>query len=233
MSDNPQILAQRAAAIRLGGTAGLLGSLSLLTVFIFLAVLVGVETTTVQIEIDRYPEIRTIRIVENTMYLMAILLWTVHAVALFMALRRVAQGVALLGTVAVCVGLFVLAAGAVPHLITDPLADIYHLNGTDAQAQATVLTVWAAVQGIVDALVVTGMLLVSIGLTALSVAMSKSPHFSGWWMWVGLALGLVALAATVQSLFVPGDWVAISVIALIIFQAIMGFRTRQRAAELA
>ena len=57
---------QERIVLKWGGLAGVFGSLSLVAVFVFLAGLVGLDTLDVEQELQRYPEIRTIRVLENT-----------------------------------------------------------------------------------------------------------------------------------------------------------------------
>ncbi len=67
--------------------------------------------------------------VENSLYLVILLLWVTHSLALYRALRETSPTPALFGTVLSILGLGVLAAGALPHVATAPLSDLYHAPG--------------------------------------------------------------------------------------------------------
>lgn len=223
---------QSASALRWGGASGMLGSLSLLFVFGMLAALVGLETLAIEGEIQRYPEIRSIRALENTMYLLATALWTVHTAALLVALRETAFGPALVGGVTLALGTTILATGAVPHTATDPLSGLYHAAGATPESKAVAVAVWQGVQGIVDALVVTGLVLTPIGMAFLGLAMMRDPRFGGTFGAIALLLGLAGAGAALLILAEPSDIAAIGIFAVVFFHLIIGWRTF-RAASLA
>ena len=65
-----------------------------------------------------FPDIRAARTVEDSLYLVVLILWVAHFLALYRALRETRLAPALFGSVLGIVGLGVLAAGALPHVAT-------------------------------------------------------------------------------------------------------------------
>ena len=63
-----------------------------------------------------------------------------------------------------------LAAGALPQVARSPISDLYHAPGATPEDQATLVLLWQATQGMLDALLITGLLLLPIGLLTLGVA---------------------------------------------------------------
>lgn len=118
---------------RWGGLAGVLGSILMVVTFGWVAVFVGTEAPGAQEAVARFPEIRLARTVENGLYLGVLLLWVLHSLALYRALRRTRPAAALFGTALLVLGLGVLAAGALPHVATAPIAEMYHDAGTTMQ----------------------------------------------------------------------------------------------------
>ncbi|NNK66885.1 MAG: hypothetical protein HKO95_09120 [Rhodobacteraceae bacterium] len=225
MSAESYLSDQNLSALRWGGWAGMLGSFILLFVFGFLAVLVGLDTLDIEAEILRYPDIRAARVIENTLYLAATALWMVHAVTLLISLRRTALAPALAGCVFMGLGLVILATGAIPHTMTDPVADLYHAPGATPEGQAVLVSIWHAIQGIVDTLVITGIALTSVGMGFLSVAMLRSPGYGAWTGTVGILLAVAGTGSAIMSLIDPSDIIAVGVFALIFFQIAAGWKT--------
>ncbi|MBI2171855.1 MAG: DUF4386 family protein [Chloroflexi bacterium] len=174
-----QKVEQEKSVLRWGGLAGLLGGiLHILAFVVVLAGPVGLEEP-VDLEewVIRFPDIRAARIVENGLYLVALILGVILFLALYRALRRTNLAPALFGSVLGILGLVVLAAGALPHVATAPLSDLYHASGATPGEQATLALMWQAAWGIFDALLAVGFFVVTIGLIALGVAMLAAPNF--------------------------------------------------------
>ena len=216
---------QERIVLKWGGLAGVFGSLSLVAVFVFLAGLVGLDTLDVEQELQRYPETRTIRVLENTMYLAAIALWCLHTSALFVALCKTNLALAIFGCVTMGLGLFILAAGAIPHTMTDPISDLYHASGASPATQATSVIAWQAIQGIVDTLVITGLALAPFGMGFLGFAMLGHPLYRPWFGWISITLAVAGAIAAVSILADPSDIAAIGMFAIIFFNIIVGWRT--------
>lgn len=173
----------------------------------------------------RFPEIRTARIVENSLYLAVLVLWVIHFLALYRALRETSLAPALFGSVLGILGLVLLAAGALPHIWQTPISDLYHAPGATPEAQATLVLLWQATQGIFDALFAVGLLLLPIGLIALGAAMLGTPAFGKGFGGLSVVLGMIGIVAASAQLVDISSPIAIpGVFALIIFHLVLGWK---------
>jgi hypothetical protein len=122
-------------------------------------------------------------------------------------------------------GLGVLAAGALPQVARTPISDLYHAPGATPEDRATLVLLWQATQGIFDALLVVGLLLLPIGVIALGVAMLGTPAFGKGVGGVSVVIGVLGVAAGVVLLIDPGSPIAIvSILALIVFHLVLGWK---------
>ncbi|MEU8104090.1 hypothetical protein AB0C18_10225 [Nonomuraea muscovyensis] len=212
---------------RWGGLAGLGGGLLFIGVFAWVIILAGPDPAGPAGPITRFPEIRAVRTVENGLYLAVLALWVPAQLALRRALHGTNPAAATYGSTLNLVGLGVLAAGAVPHIVTSRLSDLYHAPGVSTGRQDALVVAWQAVQGLFDALLVTGLLLMAIGIIVIGSAMLSSPSFGKASGIASSALGVVALAAGIAVLIDPSSLAAAAgVIALIAFHLIIGWRVR-------
>src|SRR5215203_106373 len=179
------------SVLRWGGLAGILGGIVFIVVFVVVIAFVGPEPAEPEGEVMRFPDKRAARTVEDSLYLVVLILWVAHFLALYRALRERSLAPALFGSVLGIVGLGVLAAGALPHVATAPISDLYHAPGATPQDQATLVLLWQATQGIFDALFGVGLLLVPIGFVALGVAMLGAPAFGRGFGGVSVVVGVV------------------------------------------
>ena len=221
-----QKMEQEKSVLRWGGLAGLLGGiLHILTVVVVLAGPVGGREPDDLEEWVIFPDIRAARIVENGLYLVALILGVILFLALYRALQRTNLAPALFGSVLGILGLVVLAAGALPHVATAPLSDLYHASGATPGEQATLALMWQATWGIFGALLAVGFFVVTIGLIALGVAMLGDPAFGKGFGWVSVVLGAVGLAAAVFNIVDPPTPIAaVTFFAIIIFQLVLGWK---------
>ena len=144
------------SVLRWGGLAGILGGIIFILVFVIVIVFVGLDPAEPEGAVMRFPDIRAARTVENSLYLVVLILWVAHFLALYRALRRTSLAPALFGSVLGILGLGVLAAGALPHVAPAPISDLYHAPGATPEDQATLVLLWQATQGIFDALLSQG-----------------------------------------------------------------------------
>jgi predicted membrane channel-forming protein YqfA (hemolysin III family) len=178
MSD-PQKMEQERSILRWGGLAGMVGGI----LFIISWVIVGVGPVGMEDPADlagwvtRFPDIRVARVVENLVYLVALILEVTLFLALYRALRRTSLAPALFGSVAGILGLVVYMVGALPHVAHAPLSDLYLAHGANPEAQATIALMWQATWGIFDAILYVGFFVVPTGVIALGLAMLGSPDF--------------------------------------------------------
>jgi hypothetical protein len=211
------------ALLRWGGLAGLFGGLIFIGVFVIVGVFIGADPSEPAGAIARFPDIRMARTFENGLYMLVLVLWTVHALALYRALRPTSLAPALFGTGVLLLGIGLLATGAIPHAATAPIADLYRTSS--ASEQAALVPVWQASQAMFNALLVEGLIVLPIGLALLGLAMLGAPSFGLLLGWVGIGLGVVAAGAGVALLVDPMSAVAVlGVLSLIVFHLVVGWR---------
>jgi hypothetical protein len=213
------------SVLRWGGLAGIVGGLLLVAVFLIVGVFVGPDPAEPEGLVMRFPDVRAAHIVEEVLYLRVLALWAIHFLALYRALRGTSLAPALFGSALGIMGLGVLAAGALPQVARTPISDLYHAPGATPQDQATLVLLWQATQGIFDALLVVGLLLLPIGVIALGVAMLGAPAFGKGFGWMSLVVGVLGVAAGVVLLIDPGSAIAIvSIVSLIVFHIALGWK---------
>jgi hypothetical protein len=225
MNDPQKVEAER-GVLRWGGLAGVLGGILFLLVFVIVIAFVGPDLSAEPEElIKRFPDIRVARTVENGLYLVVLILWVPHFLALFRALRGTSLAPALFGSVVGIVGLGVLAAGALPHVATAPISDLYHAPGATPEDRATLVLVWQGTQGIFDALLFVGLVLLATGLIALGVAMLATPAFGKGFGGVSVGLGVIGVASAAVVLIDPLSSIAgVGVLVLIVFHLVLGWK---------
>ena len=213
------------SVLRWGGLAGILGGIIFILVFVVVIVFVGPDPAEPEGEVMRFPDIRAARTVEDSLYLVVLILWIAHFLALYHALRGRSLAPALFGSVVGIVGLGVLAAGALPHVATAPISDLYHAPGATPEDQATLVLICQATEGIFDALFGVGLLFVPIGFVALGIAMLGTPAFGKGFGGLSVVLGMVGVVAASVLLVDPLSPSAfVGVLALIVFHLILGWK---------
>ena len=166
------------------------------------------------------------RTVESGLYLAVLALWVLLALALFHSLRRTRPAAALFGSALNIFGLTVLAAGAIPHVVTSRLSDLYHAGSATPDEQATLVLLWQANQAMFDALLLVGLLVMPVGVILFGIAMRQDPAFGNVAGNVNVVLGIVGLAAATVMLVEPLSPVAaLGIFALIGFHFIAGWKT--------
>lgn len=220
-----QDLEQEKTVFRWGGLSGIWGSVIFLLVFMIVAIFVGDTPTNLTAWIERFPGVRIARTVENTGYIFVLILWIPHFLAMQVALKRTRLAPALFGSVLSVVGLTILAAGALPHVATLPLSDIYQSVEATATDQAVLPLMWQATWAIFDALLFAGLLVVSVGVTFLGIAMLGTPEFGKGYGWFSVLVGMLGIFAGVVLLADPGSLIAVvNVLSLILFHFVIGWK---------
>lgn len=218
---NERQMQQEQSVLRWGGLAGMLGGLLFIVVFAVVIAFVGANPA----EPEEFPEIRAARTIENSLYLAALVLWVIHFLALYRALRETSLAPALFGSVISILGLGVLAAGALPHVATARISDLYHASGTSPEDQANLVLSWQATQAVFDSLLVVGLVVLPIGLIALGGAMRGSPAFGKGFGGASAALGAVGGGAACVGLVDPASPIlAVGIFALIVFHLVLGWK---------
>ncbi|HEX2740178.1 MAG TPA: hypothetical protein VHM69_07000 [Rubrobacter sp.] len=220
-----QAIDEEKSVLRWGGLAGILGGIVFILVFVVVIAFVGPEPVQPEGKVMRFPDIRAARTVEDGLYLVVLILWVTHFLALYRALRGTSLAPALFGSVLGIVGLGVLAAGALPHVAQAPISDLYHAPGATTEDRAPLVLVWQATEGIFDAMFGAGLLLVPLGFIALGVAMLRVPAFGRGFGGVSVALGVVGIVAATVLLVDPLSPSAfVGVLALIVFHLVLGWK---------
>ena len=204
---------------RWGGLAALGGALLFVFVFIYVGLVVGADAT-----IDGFPAVREGRTIENALYLAVLVLWVAPILVLDRAFRDTSPGIARYATVLGILGLTMLAAGALPYSANVGISDLYHAPGTTEAERAALTAVWQGNQGIANMLLVTGLVMVPIGVLGLGLAMRRSPAFGTGIGTVGVGMGAIGLFTAVVLLIDPLSPVAvIGFFMLIAFNAVVGW----------
>lgn len=222
---NTENMDSERSVLRWGGLAGILGGILLIFVFAVVIVFVGDEPATLVGWLERFPRVRTARTVENGAYLLVFILWVPHFLSLYVALRRTSLAPALFGSALGIVGLAVLAAGALPHVATVPLSDIYYAPGATPADQAAIVLMWQASWGIFDALLFAGLGFMAFSIATLGIAMLQTPTFGRGFGWLSMAIGVAGVAAWIAVLIDPNSpLAAVSVLSLILFHLVVGVK---------
>jgi hypothetical protein len=211
--------------LRWGGLAGVVGGALFIGVFVLVGVAVGADPAGPAGPISRFPEIRALRTVENGVYLVVLMLWVIHFLALYRVLRASRPAAATFGGGLAIVGTVVMAVGALPHAATVAVSDLYHAPLTTPADQAIAIQTWHATQAIFNALLVTGLVIVPVGLMLLGSAMLGAPAFGRLHGWATIGLGLIGAGTALVLLADPPSFVAaVGVFALIGFHLLVGQR---------
>jgi len=220
-----QEVEQERSVLRWGGLAGMLGSVLMIVTFVIVGVFVGTDYSAAYL-IERFPEMRAARTVENGLFLAVVILWVLHFLALYRALRHESLAPALFGSVLGILGLVVLAAEALPHVAQAPISDLYHAPGTTPEDQATLVFLWQATMGILEAMLLAGFVLLPIGLVCLGVAMLRAPAFGKGLGGTTVVLGALGFGGASLLLVNPASVLGpmSGMFTLIIFHFVLGWK---------
>lgn len=92
------------------------------------------------------------------------------------------------------------------------------------------MLLWQATQGVLDALLVTGLLLLPISLIALGVAMLRSPAFGKGYGWLSTTLGMAGLVAALALVVEVSDIAVVVIFASTVFHITVGWKTYRLSA---
>ena len=206
--------------LRGAGLTGTVGSLLLLATFLLVGAL-GLPDPFTPESLFRFPEIQYARTAENLLYLAAIVLWAVHHELLHRVLRVAAPVSSAAARTVGSLGAAVLAAGALLHVATATMSQAYQQAAeTD---RSVVVLAWQAAQGVMDALLVTGALLLPAAVVLVGIALCRglSPILGRG----AVVVGTVGTAAAVGAATgLPSALVAVSVLATLTFHLVAGIR---------
>ena len=209
---------------RWGGLAGIAGGILLVAVFAIVAVFVVAPAPEIAYTIMGFRDVQAAHMVEEVLYLGVLALWAVHFVALDRVLRTTSLASAMFGKTLSILGLAVLAAGALPQVAKAPISSLYHAPGATPEDQATLALLWQATTGMLEALLVTGLLLLPLALLMFGAAMLRTPTFGKRYGWFSLTLGGVGIAAAVAAVVGAANMAVVVVLALIVFNLTVGWK---------
>lgn len=210
---------------RWGGIAGLAGVVMMIAAF---GVVIGLglpDASDPETLID-FADIETGRILEHFAYLAALVLFLLHGLVLGQLLTREHPPAALFGAALSTLGLTVMAAGAVLHVSTSPLADLYTDPDTPTEDLPAIEYSWHGAQSVFDTMLATGLLIVPIGMILLGVAMRSSGSYGPRLAWLAIGLGAVGfVGAAVEVVDRSIELSALSVLAIVVFNGAVAWRT--------
>ena len=206
--------------LRGAGLTGTVGSLLLLATFVLVGAL-GLPDPFTPESLLRFPEIQYARAAENLLYLAAIVLWAVHHELLHRLLRVTAPVLSAAARTIGSLGAAVLVANALLNVATATMSQAYQ-QATGADRSVVVLA-WQAAQGVMDALLVTGALLLPAAVVLFGIALRRglSPIL-GWGAVVVGTAGTAAAIAAATNL--PSMLVAVSILGALTFHLVAGIR---------
>ncbi|MCG3210700.1 MAG: hypothetical protein FOGNACKC_04331 [Anaerolineae bacterium] len=184
MMNDLQQIEQEKKVLHWGGLAGILGGSLFILVMVFVGVFVPPDPDNLAAWVTRFPDIRAARVVENGIYLMALILEVPLFLALYVALRKTSLAPALFGSIIGILGLAAMIVSTTPHVAHAPLSDLYHAPGATPADQATIALLWQATWGVFNAMLYIGFFVVPIGLILL-----RSGDAWGSGLWQGLWRG--------------------------------------------
>ena len=229
-----QKIEQEKSVLRWGGLDGMLGGILFILVMVFVVVFVPPDPTDLAGFVTRFPDIQATRVVENVIYLVALLLAVPLFLALYQALRKTSLAPALFGSVLGIMGLTAMVISATPHVAHAPLSALYHAPGATPADQATLALMWQPIWGMFNAPLYVGFFVVPIGLILLGVAMFGAPTFGKGFGGVSVVLGVLGLVAAVLQMADPASGTGVgSYFAGIIFYLVLGWKvySLSRASE--
>ena len=210
----------RRQLLRGAGVTGIAGSLLVLAAFGLVGAL-GLPDTSSAESLLRFPDIQHARAAENLLYLAGVVLWAVHSDLLHRLLRTTAP---VLSAAARTIGLLggaVLTAGALLNVATATMSQAYR-QAAEAD-RAGVLLAWQAGQGVLDAMLVAGALLLPVSVTLFGFVLRRDP--SPLLGWGAVAVGTAGIACAVTAAATPPSaLVAVAILGTLAFHLVAGIR---------
>jgi hypothetical protein len=220
-----QKMEQEKSVLRWGGLAGMLGVSLFILVMVVVGVFIPPDPADLEGWVTRFPDIRAVRIVENGIYLVALILEVPLFLALYRALRKTSLAPALFGSVLGILGLAAMVVSTTPHVAHARLSDLYHAPGATPADLATLALLWQATWGVFDAMLYVGFFVVPIGLIVLGVGMLGAPAFGKGLGGVIVVLGVVGLVAAALQMVDPSSPIGMgSFFAFLISYLILGWK---------
>lgn len=221
----PVRTADGVAGVRRGGLAGLAGVAALFGAFLPYPIF-GLPNPDDVESLTTFADITTGRIIENTFWLAALVLWAVHFMAIGRALRnRSDEERSFLPAVAVF-GLAPMAAGALIHVATMELSDLYTDPATTAADQANIVLTWQAVQAVFNTLLVTGAAIVPVAMVAIAWSLLSAGLLGRLSGGIALAISVLGVVGGAIAIVAGANsaGVQLAVLSMLVFHAVVGWR---------
>jgi hypothetical protein len=207
-----------------GGVAGLAGVVLFLGT-IAVVVAMGLPSASDVETLTDFANIESGRIAEHFLYLGALALFALHTFALRRLLEPAHQAASLFGTVLAMFGLVIMAASSMLHISTAPLAELYTATGTTPEDLRAIEYAWSGTQSVFDTMLVTGVLLVPLGMVMFGLAMRHSSAFGPKLGALAIGLGLLGFTgAAIEAIDTTTDYSAAGVLAIVVFVLISSWR---------
>ncbi len=210
----------RRPLLRGAGITGVSGSLLMLAAFVVVGTL-GLPNPSSAESLQRFPDIQQARVVENLLYLAAVVFWAVQHDLLHRLLSSTGPVLTSAARTVGHLAVAALAASALLHLSTAPMSQAYQQDG-EADRDG-VVQAWTAAQAVMDALLITGALLLPVTVVLFGVASRRllGPVLG----WSAVALGAAGVVgATLAAANGPSVLVAVSVLGALVFHLAVGVR---------
>jgi hypothetical protein len=213
--------------LRWGGLAGILA----FVIWIIEMPLYGFVDPLIPEGLMRFPDIRVALAISTILCMTTAFLSIAFVLVLYRTLRGTGQAHALFGSVLSVIGFIGIALGDVSTFFAfDPLSNLYHATTATPEAQATIVLLWQATQGITNTFFFIGALFLMIGFIALGVAMIKTPTFGRRFGGVSIILGAFGAVGVVVSLFVF-ETIGLMFIADLTFLPLIGWKVYSLSRE--
>jgi hypothetical protein len=203
MMNDIQKMDQEKSVLRWGGLAGMMGVFLFILVIVVVGIFVPPDPAELSGWVTRFPDIQATRVVENGIYLIALILEIPLFLTLYRALQKTSLTSALFGSALGILGLVAMVVSTTPHVAHAPLSDLYHAPGATPETQATLALLWQATWGIFNAMLYVGFFVVPIGLIILGTGMFGAPTFGKGIGSVIVVLGAIGFVAAVFQMADP------------------------------
>ena len=215
--------------LRWGGSAGLAGVTLMVGAVMVVAGLGLPDASDVETLTD-FDGIEVGRNFEHFFYLGAVMLFALHALVLYQSLAKEHRPAALFGVAMAEFGLAMMAASSLLHISTSPLSDLYDDPGASAAERQAVESAWYAAQSVFDTMLMTGVLLVPIGIVLFGVAMRSASAFGSRLAMITIGLGVLGIVGATIAVIVPGSaFAAAAVLVIVVFNLVAGWRVLRLA----
>ena len=217
------MIEQEKSVLRWSGLAGILGGILFILSMIVAEGLIPPAPSDLTELVARFPDIHMLRVAENGLYLLGLVLGVPLFLTLLWTLRKTGLAPALFGSSLGIVGLIGMIVSATPHVGLYPISELYQTTGFTPEAQVTLGLMWEATWGMFNAPLYVGFFVGMIGFTFIGVAMLNSQTYSKGLSWVTVVLGAAGVIASFFQMVDPASFVGVvPFFGYIIFYFILG-----------